>query len=114
MGFFIMKRVILAVALTLAAVGVQADQKRTFAQVKKGCENHAVLAENIAARRMEGAPLEYMFQRFEDGYAQNQFSFVEKSMFQAMIAEVYDRKLSPSEEHRFFYERCLRLNVGSF
>lgn len=114
MGFFIMKRVILAVALSLAAVGAQADQKRTFAEVKQGCENHAVLAENIAARRMEGAPLEYMFQRFEDGYKRNDFSYAEKTMFQAVIAEVYDRKLSPSEEHRFFYNRCLRLNVGSF
>ena len=114
MGFFIMKRVILAVALSLAAVGVHADQKRTFAQVKTACENSAHMAKLMAERRMEGAPLEYMFQRFEDGYKRNDFSYAEKTMFQAVIAEVYDRKLSPSEEHRFFYNRCLRLNVGSF
>ncbi|ALH46271.1 hypothetical protein POR1_66 [Pseudomonas phage POR1] len=109
-----MKRVILAVALSLAAVGVHADQKRTFAQVKTACENSAHMAKLMAERRMEGAPLEVMFQRLETAYAENGVSFQEKIMYQAALAEVYDRKLSPSEEYRFFYDRCLKLNVGSF
>lgn len=109
-----MKRVILAVALSLAAVGAQADQKRTFAQVKQSCVNVATLAKGAAERRAEGAPIEYMFQRFEDGYADNKLSYVEKVQLQSLLAEVYDRKLSPSEEYDFYYSRCLRLNVGNF
>lgn len=123
MGFFIMKHAIpfgFALAVSCAAATViyaadaTADQKRTFAQVKHGCDLSAQFAKAAAERRMEGAPLVVMMQRFEDGYDKNMYSYSEKLGFQATIAEVYDRRLSPSEEYEFFYNRCIRLNIGSF
>lgn len=124
MGFFIMKHAIpfgfaLAIACftstaLFAVADANADQKRTFAQVKHGCDLSAQFAKAAAERRMEGAPLVVMMQRFEDGYDKNLYSYNEKLGFQATIAEVYDRRMSPSEEYEFFYNRCIRLNIGSF